>query len=99
MTLAYGAPFSTPGLVVLDLLRLATVLVGLLVVGSMAVSWDRVSAGRRLGHVGVALVVLTVAGSRIQNLGQPPTWQLVTGALGIVALGWVTFRHGQDKGT
>ena len=88
-------PFGTPLLALLDLLRIATVVIGLLVVGALAAEWWRgiVVPGRRTAHLGVTLVVLTLAGSRVQNLGEPPTWQLATGALGIAALGWVTLRH------
>ena len=101
MVLAYGEPFSTQLLALLDLLRIATVAGGLLVVGAMVAEWNRgtVTRGRRIRHFGVGLVVLTVAGSRVPNLGERPTWQLFAGVVGIAALVWVTFWHHQvDEG-
>ena len=86
-------PFSTPWLVVLDSIRVAIVVTGLLITGSMLRGGAGIGVVRRVRRLGVALVLLIVVGSRLQNLGSPPTWQLAAGAVAMILLGWAEYRR------
>lgn len=92
MSLALSEPFSSPAIALFDLLRIFTVLAGLLIVGAMT-QGTGLRRSERVRRVGIGAVVLTIAGSRIQNLGEPATWQLAAGAVGIALLGWAELRR------
>lgn len=86
-----AAPFGSPGMVILDSLRLVMFLGGMSLVGALAwnaLDHDRLrSPARRYSALAgsVALVVLT--GSRLQNLGQPPSWQLFVSLVAFLLFG------------
>lgn len=86
--LALSTPFSSPTIALFDLLRIFTVLA----VGAMT-QGTGLRRSERVRRFGIGAVVLTIAGSRVQNLGEPARWQLAAGAVGIALLGWAELRR------
>lgn len=95
------APFSTPSLVVLDIIRLLIAGAGFLLTGFYF--WTRWpnSAGRyeRARVVGCAFAMFILAATRVSNLGNPDlVWQLPASAAVFVLIGYSAFGMTQRKG-
>jgi hypothetical protein len=88
----HGA-FGTPIIALLDVARLLTTVVALLLIGAMCRGWAGAPLSRRLRRAGVGLVLVTIVGSRIERIGEPVTWQLVAGAIGVALIGWAEVRR------
>jgi hypothetical protein len=88
-------PFSTPGLIVLDSIRVLLTAFGFLLVGYyLRMRWpttrDRHEKARALG-MAVALFVL--AASRATNLGSPVlAWQMVASGVVFLLVGYSALR-------
>lgn len=87
-----AAPFDGPWQSAVDVARIALFIGGMLLVGGMvlaAMDGERVrDTGRRYGAAAAAVALLVLAGSRIQNLGEPISWQFLAS---IVAYALFTF--------
>jgi hypothetical protein len=88
------APFSTPGLIVLDSVRVLLTAAGFLLVGYYLWSrWpttkDRYEKARALG---MAIALFVLAASRATNLGGPLAWQLPASAAVFALVGYSALR-------
>lgn len=79
-----AAPFDSPLMIALDSLRVVLFLGGMTLMGAMIVgALDREGTrtpARRWGALAAAVALVVLTGSRLQNLGQPPAWQLFLSA-------------------
>lgn len=91
-------PFATPELAVLDTLRLFVGAGGLFLAAYQVrmIRLSRTSGQRaRFAAVGVALLVL--AGSRLQNLGEPLVWQFFATVVVFGLLGYGTYQFARHE--
>lgn len=72
-------PFTGPALAVLDSLRILVFAWGFVLVGLQLRLWPLLDTiGQRIRLAAMSLALFVLAGSRITNLGQTITWQMVT---------------------
>lgn len=45
------------------------------------------------GHLGTAVALLILCGSRLENLGHPATWQFVGTTVVVALIGWSSYRR------
>lgn len=93
-----AAAFDSPGMVVLDSLRILLGGGGLFL-AAYQVRMVRVSQtpGQRARFVAVGVALLVLSGSRLQNLGEPLVWQIVANAVVVALLGYGTWQFARHE--
>lgn len=71
--------------IIWDVLRVMTALAGLVVAAyQVKLAMDVPSRDQKARFMGAFTILLVISGTRIERIGDPPTWQLLASSMGVL---------------